>query len=448
MSNIFYTRSTSGKDIQVVTLCDRDGDLLGLTGNNINVALGDSPTIDAFGRLRVSNPVTLFDSKNIFDDPDLAASVENQPLFYDNQETSGSGTSTAYDNDTASQSLSVSATTAGTRVRQTKMRFNYQPGKSQMILMTFTFAAQESGLTQKEGIFDDNNGLFFIDSGTNYSFVRRTYTSGAAVDNTVNQSNWNIDTMDGNGTSGITLDFTKTQILFIDYEWLGVGRVRMGWVIDGVIYYAHEFKNANNLSVVYMSTPNLPLRSEISNDGTAGAATMTQICSSVISEGGSQDLGVQRYDSTGGTHVDCTTENTIYAILGIRLKSNYLGATVKILEAQIAEHVGSKYYEWMLILNPTVAGTFTYTDASYSAVQIAQGATANTVTSGIGIRISGGLGSSAFRGGGEVRGGIADALRLGSLIDGTPDEIVLCVKPFGGTSALDIEGSLIWRELT
>jgi hypothetical protein len=444
--NTFYTKTASGKYLQAVTLCDRDGDILGLTGNNLNIALGDSPTIDAFGRLRVSNPVTLFDSKNIFDDPDLAASVENQPLFYDNQETSGGGTSTAYDNDTAAQSLSVSATTAGARVRQTKMSFNYQPGKSQMILMTFTFASQESGLTQREGIFNENNGLFFQDNGTNYSFVRRTYTSGAAVDNVINQTSWNIDTMDGNGASGINLDFTKTQILFIDYEWLGVGRVRMGWVIDGVIYYAHEFLNANNLSVVYMSSPNLPLRSEIINDGTAGAATMTQICSSVISEGGSQDLGVQRYASTAGTHVDCASENVIYAIVGIRLKSNYLASTVKILETSIAEHQGSKYYEWMLILNPTVAGTFTYSDQGNSAVQIATGATANTVTNG--TYLSGGFGSSAFRGGGEVKGGIADALRIGSLIDGTPDELVLCVKPIGGTSGLDIEGSLTWRELT
>jgi hypothetical protein len=438
--------TTDGKAIQPVILTDRNNDLVNISNGCINISAGDTPSIDAFGRLRVSNPVTLFDSKNIFDDPDLAASVENQPLFYDNQETSGGGTSTAYDNDTAAQSLSVSATTAGTRIRQTKMYFNYQPGKSQMILMTFTFDSQESGLTQREGIYDNNNGLFFQDNGTNYSFVRRTYTSGAAVDNAVNQTNWNIDPMDGSGASGITLDFTKTQILFIDYEWLGVGRVRMGWVVDGIIYYSHEFLNANNLTTVYMSTPNLPLRSEISNDGTAGAATMTQICSYVISEGGSQDLGVQRYASTSGTHVDCANENTIYAIIGIKLKDNYLAATVKILEAQIAEHTGSKFYEWMLILNPTVADTFTYSDETNSAVQIARGATANTVTNG--IYLSGGLGSSAFRGGGEIRGNVADALRLGSTIAGVSDEIVLCVKPIGGTTALDIEGSLTWRELT
>jgi len=416
---------------------------------NVSITTQDSMAIDAFGRWRVSNPTTLFDSKQIFDDPDLASSVENSPLFYDNQETSGSGTSTEYDNDLAATKLSVGNTTAGTRIRQTRARFNYQPGKSQLVLLTFTMATQDSGLTQREGIYDDNNGIFLEDNGSDYRIVRRTYTSGSAVDNAVGQSSWNVDPMDGTGKSGITLDFTKTQILFVDYEWLGVGRVRVGFVIDGMYYVAHEFLNTNVLDTVYMSTPNLPLRSEISNDGTAAAATMTQICSTVISEGGAEDLGLVRSASTDGTHVDCTTENTWYAIVGIRLKSAYLAETVKILNVALQEQAGSKKCEWALFFNPTVAGTFTYADETASAIQVARGATANTVTNG--YRITGGY----FESGGAQQGnagsdsrGIDNALRLGSLIDGTPDTIVLAARPIGGTSAADVEGAITWRELT
>ena len=430
---------TDGGDVAIRTVVKQ------ASGDNTAITFGDTFAIDAFGRARVSNPQTLFDSKNIFDDDGLASNVENQPLFYDNQETSGSGTSTTYNANESSQTISVGATTAGTRVRQTKMRFNYQPGKSQLVLMTFVLGTQASGITRREGIFDDENGLFLEDDGTDYKFVTRTYTSGSAVDNEVTQTNWNLDTMDGSGTSGITLDFTKSQILFLDYEWLGVGRVRMGFVVDGKIYYAHEFLNANVLDKVYMQTPNLPLRSEITNDGTGVASSLTQICSSVISEGGSQDLGVQRYASTSGTHVDCASENTIYAIVGIRLKAEYLGATIKLLESSVLETTGSKYYEWLILLNPTVAGTFTYSDQTNSAVQTATGATANTVTGG--TYITGGMGASSFRGGGFVEGEVADALRLGSLIDGTPDELVLCVRPIGGSTNIDIEGSLSWREL-
>ena len=413
------------------------------------ILASDTPIIDAFGRLRVSNPETLHDSKQIFDDSDLDSDVENQPLFYDNQETSGSGTATEFQINKAQTILSVSDTTTGIRVRQTKMRFNYQPGKSMMVLMTFAYcSASQSGITRREGMFDEKNGLFFEDNGTNYGFVRRTYVIGTAVDNRVSQSEWNIDKMDGTGVSGINLDYTKTQILYIDYEWLGVGRVRMGWVVNGLIYLAHEFLNTNVLTEVYMSTPNLPLRSEISNDGTGGASTMSQICSTVISEGGQNDLGTIRSASTNGTHVDANTENTWYAVLGIRLKSNYIGETVKILELSLQEQAGSKKLMWGLFFNPTVAGTFTYADESRSAVQIARGATANTVTDGYqiagGFFESGGLQSGNA---GSTSRNTENALLLGSLIDGTVDEIVLCVKPIGGSSNADVEGVITWREL-
>jgi hypothetical protein len=413
-----------------------------------NIRAADSPSIDAFARLRVSNPQTLFDTKNIFNDPDLGLDVENQPLFFDNQETSGADTGTTYDANQASQTLTVAETTAGTRVRQTKMRFNYQPGKSQLAILTFNLNGVAAHITKREGIFDANNGIFLEAVGTTISLVRRTFTSGSAVDNKVARANWNIDKMDGTGVSGITLDFTKTQILLIDYEWLGVGRVRVGWVIDGLIYYCHEFLNANNLTLVYMSTPNLPLRSEISNDGSGAADSIKQICSTVISEGGSQDLGVVRYASTAGTHVDANTENTIYAVLGIKLKSAYIGATVDILTASVQLQTATDRCEWMLYFNPTVADVFTYADETNSAVQIARGATANTISAG--YQITGGYVESvgvAGGGAGSAERGIVTALKLGSTIAGVVDSIVLAVRPIGGSTDVDVEGSLTWREL-
>jgi hypothetical protein len=419
----------------------------GLT-DNVLVELGDSGSIDAFGRLRVSNPETIFDSKNIFNDEGIPASAENQPLFYDNAQTAGAGTSTEYRANEAATYLFVGDDTAGARIRQSKIRFNYQPGKSLLVFMSFVFGPQASGITMREGLFDANNGLFLEDNGTGYGFVRRTNVTGTPVDNRIEQANWNIDKMDGTGMSGIALDFTKTQILAVDYEWLGVGRVRMGFVIDGLIYYAHEINNANNLTTVYMSTPNLPLRSEISNDGTAKSNHIVQICSTVVSEGGQNPLGVVRRASTNGTHVDCNVENTIYAILGIRLKSNYIGETIDILSAAIQLQTGSHKVEYIIKLNPTVAGTFTYVAETNSAVEIARGATANTVTGGIdiggGFAESGGVQAGNS---GSSESNVSNALKLGSTIAGVVDTIVLCVRPIAGSTNVDVEGSLVWREL-
>lgn len=392
----------------------------------------------AFGRLRVCEPETLFDSKQLYD---------NQPLFWDDQEVSGSGTTSTYNANQASTTLAVSASTAGRRVRQTYQSFNYQPGKPQLIFMTGVMTTGGTGLTGRMGLGNDNNGIFVQSVDGTVQFNRRTYTSGSVVNNTVDQADWNLDPLDGTGPSGFTLDATKTQIFIIDLEWLGVGRVRVGFVMDGVVVYCHQFLNANYLSLVYISTPNLPLRYELENDGTGGAASLTHICSSVISEGGSEELGFIRSLSTNGTHIDANTENVLYAIAGLRLKSAYIGSVVKIISAAIQIQNASKTGEWRLLLNPTVAGTFTYSDITNSPLQGASGATANTVTGG--TQLSGGFGFSPAGGGGagDILAEINTSRYLGAAIDGTVDEIVLCWMPNGGTSSHDVEGSLTWREL-
>lgn len=412
-----------------------------------NIKAADSASVDAFGRLRTSTPLTIFDSKQCFDDPDLANSVENFPLFFDNQEISGGSTTTAFDVNAAKTTLAVGATTAGRRVRQTKMRFNYQPGKSQLVLNTFVFSSvNAAGITRRVGIYDDNNGLFFDDNGTNYGVVVRSYVTGSAVDTRVAQASWNVDPMDGTGPSGVILDWTKTQILVIDFEWLGVGRVRFGWNVGGTTYICHQFLNANSLSNVYMSTPNLPLRAEIINSGAGAASSLGAICSSVISEGGIDDIGMVRSAGTNGTHLNADVENTVYAVLGMRLRSAYIGTTIKLIDFSLLESTGSKELEWLLLLNPTVADTFTYTGQSQSAIEIAKGVTANTVTGGYC------LGSGLFSSGSvNVSGGtskdLSNAILLGSTIAGVVDSIVLCVRPVEGAVNTDIEGTITWREI-
>ena len=412
------------------------------------IEIKNGPQLDAFGRHRVSMPETLFDSKNIYDDPDIANTLENQPLLYDNVEVSGTGTSTTYNTNQSSQTIKVSATTAGRRIRQTFMRFNYQPGKSQQVNMSFLIGNCNSGNTKREGYFDDKNGIFLEASGSEYKIVQRSYTTGTAVDTAIAQSNWNYDKLDGTGVSGVAIDFTKTQILFIDLEWLGVGDVRVGFVIDNKILYVHTFHNANTITKVYMTTPNLPLRSEISNDGTGIADELTQICSTVISEGGSQELGSLRYASTAGAAVSCTTENLVYAVLGMRLKSNYIGCTIKQLNMWMQIQSASDQIEWILKRNPTVAGTFSYTGRPQSAAEIALGASANTVTGGYDI-LGGSCESGGTSSGSAGSTGIRtdNAIRLGSSVAGVVDTLVLCARPVGGSTSVLVEGGVTWREL-
>lgn len=392
-----------------------------------SVSFADTYSIDAFGRQRTSEPTTIFDSKQVFD---------NLPLIYDDQEVSGSGTSSTHNTNHAATVMAVSASTAGKRVRQSFMRMNYQPGKSQLILVTGTLGNGGTGITAAMGYFDDDNGLFAkSEDGVAY-FVKRSSYTGSAVDTAVAQADWNIDKMDGTGPSGYTLDPTKSQILFIDFEWLGVGRVRMGWVIDGKIIYAHEFLHSNREAGVYMSTPNLPIRYEIENDGTGGAAELEHICASVMSEGGVQNNGYLRHYDSGA--VTGLSANTTYAVMGGRLKSTHLGATVLVENISIIGSANDQAH-WELRIGGTVAGTFTYGDVSNSAVQVATGSSSNTVTGG--IEIDGGYFSTTQ----GVQFTVPNALHLGAAIDGTPQEWQLVVIPI--TNNITVRASVTWREL-
>lgn len=403
------------------------------------VQFADSYTVDAFSRLRTGSPHTEFDAKQLFD---------NLPLLYDDQETSGSGTSTSHSTATAQTTLSVSANTAGTRTRQSFRRFNYQPGKSQLIIMTGALESSvASGITARIGLFDDNNGIFFEADGNSIKAVIRSSTTGSPVDTGVAQSSWNIDRFDGTGPSGISLDTTKNQILFFDFEWLGAGDVRFGFFVNGRPYYVHKATWANSGGLgPYMSTPNLPLRYQLINDGNGPATNMRVGCQTVMSEGGNNhiDTGIVQTFSNGNTHIDATTGGTLYALIGMRLKTTHFGASVKPINVSVAP-ITNDIIEWQLLFNASVAGDPTYANETNSAVQTFYGATANTVTGG--TVVAGGYVAST-KDGGVGDSGLFSELLLGAAIDGTADTLVLAARPIGsGALNADVLGSITIREL-
>lgn len=424
-------------NLDPITVISPTGDAYNEGRLMTEAVIAEGPHLDAFSRLRVSNPKTLFDSKQLFD---------NQPKLWDDAETSGSGTTSTHSTDTASSTMGVAATTAGKRVRQTFMRINYQPGKSHLVFCTATLekSGGGSGIKRGFGYFDDENGFFLQDNEGTMQIVKRSHVTGSTVDTEVDQTNWNLDTMDGNGDSGITLDFSKAQILVIDMAWLGVSRVRVGFVVGGKIVYAHEFLQANINAGVYISTPNLPVRYQIENDGTGAASTLEHICASVISEGGRESFGTLR-SVHSDDHINANSTGTLYALIGVRLKSTHLGAMIQFTKASILSATSDSFY-WEIRGNPTVAGTFTYSDMADSPIQYALGESSNPSTSTVtgGVVLDSGCGTSNSLIQLDLPE-LMNAQHMGAAIDGTRDTVVLCVTPL--TTNLDVSGSLSWLEI-
>lgn len=321
-------------------------------GNSL-IAFGDSPSTDAFGRLRVSNPFTEFDSNFEYDTQSVRWL----------QSATGSA-SVSHNANRASVKLKLGVNAGNLIRRKTRTRFRYQPGKSLQVICTFVME-QKAAVSQRVGYFDTQNGVFLEMDGTTAKIVRRTYTSGSVVNNAVSQASWNIDPMDGTGPSAKTIDWSKTQILMLDFEWLGVGRVRVGFNIDGATYYVHQFLNANTLDVVYMTTANLPVTYEIENSAAASTDTvLEQICSTVVSEGGFNPQGFVRSIANGVTQKAIGTAS-LAPIISVRLKSAYINAQLWPQGVEIYAKTAASYMYWEARARASVSG------ASFAAASTA-----------------------------------------------------------------------------
>ncbi len=439
---VIATDRVDGKDFQAVKVVIGPDDVLPVSVSDsapmpVKIQGGDSPAVDAFGRLRISKPHTLFDSKLL--------GADKQPLFWDEQLESGGGI-TASTPTAAKPYIDFTSTinTAGKFTRQTFRRFNYQPGKGQQVLMTgvLDLSGGGTGVERRIGYFDDDNGAFFEDDAGTIGITTRSNDSGTPVDTTVTQASWNFDKMDGTGPSAHTIDWTKAQIFVIDFQWLSVGRVRFSLEVDGDIHLVHAVDSANISAIPWSSTPNLPLRYQMITTGSSPASTQRCICSVVISEGGLEETGLVHSHATI-QHVDANVPDIIYALLGIRLKTSRVGCTIVPEAVSVLAETGDNF-EWLLIHNATIAGTFTYSDKANSCVQTATGDTANPSTNTVtgGTVVARGFGAAKDE---ITLTGIKNTLALGVAIDGTTlDTLVLAVRPLGSNA--DLQGALTWEE--
>ena len=413
--------------------------------NMLSDRLTPSGTLtDAFGRLRISQPLTLFDSSHRFADNGLWATSN----------TAGNSSSTFISNQSMIE-MTVGTTANAEVIRETVKVFAYQPGKSLLMLSSFAMNTPQANVRQRVGYFGAENGIYLENNGTTNYFVLRSNTSGTITETRVAQTDWNVDKFDGTGYSTQSggaehtggLDVSKTNILWMDIEWLGVGDVRCGFVVDGKMVPAHIFHNDNKNVAPYMTTATLPLRYEIKNTGvTTSNSTLKQICSTVISEGGYQLFGTQQAVQTPiDTPIDLTTAATYYNLISLRLKSNRLDAIAILTAISLLGATNNAVYNWQVRVNGTTNGGTWVSAGDNSAVEykidsatitggrvLASGFTTATTQSAVPVDI---LREALFKFQLERNG-----------LTGTPYEITLCAA--SQTAGADIYASIDWEEVT
>ena len=413
----------NNRDIHEVTMiADQWGNIINEFGTSSSAqASGNfNAKLYAFGRQRFSTPYTLFDSHNLL-------SKNNK---FDESITGGSVT---YDSDLSEVQLNVTGTSGDEVIRQSYRNFSYQPGKSLLILNTFVMNEPKENLRQRVGYFNTDNGIYVEQSGSDVYMVLRNNGSETRVA----KDDWNVDKLDGTGLSDVTIDLTKSHIFWMDIEWLGVGSVRTGFVINGQFIIAHIFHNSNINNSIYMTTPNLPIRYEITNTGTtSGASKLGQICSTVLSEGGYEARATEHVvgsTSLAGVAVDTAFES----VITIRMKRS--GPIVVPAGADVL-NVANTDFEWAFFKNATPSSSLTWA----SATDNVEYSLTNVTFSNIGQRVGGG-----FMGGKTAPVSLGDGFdwgyQLGETISGTSDTFTLAARAKSNSS--NVAGILKWYEL-
>ncbi len=357
-----------------VELHDAAGNGITSTSNALDVNIKNSSTItsyaptqyDLFGNIKVSNAQTLLDIAHVYDKNTL-----NMDEY-----TRGTGSST-YDSNNASILMAVSGNN-DVVIRQSRLYTAYQPGKSLCIRMTGVLNANNNGLntSSRIGYFDENNGLFFEYSNQTCYVVKRKN----GTDVPISQVNWNQDTLNGVGSSGINIDFSKNIIFYIELAYLGVGIVKYGFVIGGTLYIAHILYNTT-ITYPYIVTPNLPMRWELlSTNTTSNTGQLICTCGSVQSEGGYNLIGnpfATGMDTTSFS-VDSANTNKNY-IMSIRLKASNRKIVKFVSLSLLCTSGSSAIYSLYRVKSPTTnpisanpatgAAAPTYSNITNSVVQ-------------------------------------------------------------------------------
>ena len=411
---------------EVVMIADQNG-------NPTSVNNPTGTAVDAFGRMRVSNPVTLFDSFNRY-----------QINSHFSTLTSVSGGSISYNEFDSSILLNVDTSSGSFVKRETTRVFAYQPGKSLQILATFCFDVAQSGLRQRVGYFNDNNGVFLEQDNSVISFVIRSSVSGSVSDlNRVAKADWNIDKLDGTGPSGKTLDLTTAQIFWTDIEWLGVGSVRCGFVIDGQFVHCHTFHHANHIESTYMTTACLPIRYEIQNTAnTSVSSSLRQICCSVISEGGYELRG--RNKSAGSSSlINLPTAGTFYNLMSIRLKVDRLDAIVVPKNISVFGKGNNTRIHWKILSGGTITGGSWNSAGSDSAVEYNN---TGTLTGGSSL-VEGyiGIDAQSSQTASLDSGMFKFQLERNGL---TGQSVIFTLAATGGVDDDKALGAMVWEEIT
>lgn len=360
------------------------------SSGSASVKVMNSPTVsfnnndfskDSFERLRVSQPVVVFEDS-------FAALLPSAKTTIWEAVATASGTANLTANLYGTELNTLLTNGSGYWI-QSYNHVRYAPGISVLFRITFNFNQLITSVRQRVGMFTDQgtypsnagDGFYLEADGSTVSVVRRYMTTGTAgAEERISQANWNMDKLDGTGASGVALDWTKTQHFVVEYQWLGVGTIRYGFETgQNQVVWCHQIVSVNALSQSWSRTGTLPVRAEIYSTGAlATAGKLTLINCVVIHEGDVGDLRGWKYfgGNSGTPKVVGLVAATWYPVMGIRAvgtndltkRARILPTSVTFSVATVATGATVLQVGLMMLATPNTGATYAVTTGGSAAV--------------------------------------------------------------------------------
>ena len=333
--------------------------------------------MDAFGRIRIAQQFTTFEYL-----PNGISYINDEDIWI-NRPARGTGNLTTYNNNYNTIDMLVDK--GSYSLRQTKQPMIYQPGKSRLIYMSFVPFINDVNGNIYVGLFSTSGGsvdpritndfpiitagYYFYTDGKIISFCEVINDINGTKLNKIDQIDWNCDKFDGTGSSGLNnpINLRKTILIFFDQQY-SVGRIRCGFIINGIAYYVHEF-NHESLSFPYFKFSKLPLSYYITNTNTNNdnnndnnsVAGLRQICSCNICEGEIAQLGKRLCCSTDYNKpitLNNSNINKKVILLAVRLNKEYPNGTFRPTSFSGFDKGTNLFVQFELQLHSTHGGQF------------------------------------------------------------------------------------------
>lgn len=391
---------------------------------------------DAFGRLRVSEPVI---------EGDLKFTADLLPLRVGVIATGGATVTHATPLPQAR--LRVSAASQRGLLR-TYEHFRYRAAQSQLIKMTGVMGPPTNDVEVRMGYFSDTDGLFLAQTRVGPQIVIRSSVTGALVETRIDQEDWNLDPL--LDPKYLTLDLAKGVVFAIDFQYLGHGAVRFGFDLgEGGTHWVHQERHSGLTVNPYMTSGSQPMSWEIISSAlyAGGNRDLYATCGSVVREGGAEEPGAAGAANTGLTAVAVPVADAAGEVhLLLRRKAGYPHAALRPIAVECI-NTGGNPLRGQLLLKPTLGG------AAPVWVGVAGGAAIGEVSTTAGMTATGGIPLAAFyvpasatasRGTAQSQD-VARTLPLVADLAGASDILALELNQVGGnTTALC---QLTWEAL-